>query len=133
MKDLHIGLKSTISVLVSVTREFSLLYFFRFYLSQSIFIIIYLATDFMGLKTKLFYGFTDLMIMEMRSSMEADKQRSLLDQKHKFEIEKEQAIMETKRKQWCAFCQKEAQLYCCWNTAYCSYNCQVVVWESEIK
>ncbi|KAG8286245.1 hypothetical protein J6590_065149 [Homalodisca vitripennis] len=71
---------------------------------------------------------TDLMVMEIRASMEAEKQRALLDSKHKHEMEKEQAIQETKRKQWCAFCLKEAQLYCCWNTAYCSYNCQQSHW-----
>uniref|UniRef100_A0A1B6M9C3 MYND-type domain-containing protein n=1 Tax=Graphocephala atropunctata TaxID=36148 RepID=A0A1B6M9C3_9HEMI len=71
---------------------------------------------------------TDLMVMEIRASMEAEKQRALLDFKHKHEIEKEQAVQETKRKQWCAFCLKEAQLYCCWNTAYCSYNCQQSHW-----
>ncbi|XP_054270059.1 MYND-type zinc finger-containing chromatin reader ZMYND8 isoform X3 [Macrosteles quadrilineatus] len=76
---------------------------------------------------------TDLVVMEMRSNMEADKQRSLIDLKHKMEIEKEHAVVETKRKQWCSTCQKEAQLYCCWNTAYCSYDCQQEHWIPHMK
>lgn len=63
--------------------------------------------------------------MEVRASLESEKQRILIEAKHKFEQEKEMAVQETKRKQWCAYCYKEALLYCCWNTAYCSYPCQV--------
>jgi len=42
--------------------------------------------------------------------------------------EKEAAIIATKRKQWCAFCLKEALFYCCWNTSYCDYSCQQKHW-----
>ena len=44
----------------------------------------------------------------------------------KEEIEKE--VENTKRKQWCAHCQKEGNLYCCWNTTYCDEKCQKLNW-----
>lgn len=40
--------------------------------------------------------------------------------------EKEAAVAAAKEKQWCAFCKKEAMFYCCWNTSYCDYQCQVI-------
>ncbi|KAL3220103.1 hypothetical protein MRX96_005499 [Rhipicephalus microplus] len=43
------------------------------------------------------------------------------------------AIAETKRKQWCANCWKEAVLYCCWNTCYCDYPCQQAHWPKHIS
>lgn len=48
------------------------------------------------------------------------------------EIDKKAAIDATKRKQWCAFCWKEAKLYCCWNTSYCSYDCQTKHWTQHL-
>lgn len=34
-------------------------------------------------------------------------------------------MKEAKSKQWCSNCQKIANYYCCWNTAYCDFECQV--------
>lgn len=67
----------------------------------------------------------DLILMELRQSMENEKQKTLGDLKKQLEIEKQKAIAETKKKQWCANCGKEAIFYCCWNTSYCDYPCQV--------
>ena len=68
----------------------------------------------------------DLTLLEMRQSMEADKQKCLADLKKQMEIEKQKAVDATKKKQWCANCGKEAMYYCCWNTSYCSDKpCQV--------
>jgi len=55
----------------------------------------------------------DTAVMEVRQMMEADKQKCIADLK----------------KQWCANCGKEAIFYCCWNTSYCDYPCQVIVIE----
>ena len=68
---------------------------------------------------------TDLIVMELRQSMEAEKSKCIADFKKQAEIEKQKAITETKKKQWCANCGKEAIFYCCWNTSYCDYPCQV--------
>jgi hypothetical protein len=67
----------------------------------------------------------DLIVLEMRQSMEADKQKNIADLRKQMDIEKHKAITEVKKKQWCVNCQKEAIFYCCWNTSYCDYPCQV--------
>ena len=64
-------------------------------------------------------------MMELRQTMEAEKQKTLSDFKKQADIEKHKAVAETKKKQWCAHCGKEAIFYCCWNTSYCDYPCQV--------
>ena len=40
--------------------------------------------------------------------------------------------VETKKKQWCANCGKEAVFYCCWNTSYCDYPCQQGHWPQHM-
>ncbi|KAL3283563.1 hypothetical protein HHI36_006702 [Cryptolaemus montrouzieri] len=42
-------------------------------------------------------------------------------------------ISETKRKQWCYYCEQDAIYHCCWNTAYCSTTCQQEHWQAEHK
>ena len=75
----------------------------------------------------------DLVIMEMRQAMEAEKQKALQDCKKQAEIEKQTAIKEMKKKQWCAHCGKEAIFYCCWNTSYCDYPCQQAHWPTHMN
>lgn len=41
-------------------------------------------------------------------------------------------VEETKKKQWCSNCWKEAKLYCCWQTSYCDNLCQRKHWYVEI-
>ncbi|XP_063229877.1 zinc finger MYND domain-containing protein 11-like isoform X2 [Bacillus rossius redtenbacheri] len=50
-----------------------------------------------------------------------------LKEKHK------QLVSETKKKQWCYNCESEAIYHCCWNTAYCSLECQQHHWQKEHK
>ena len=76
---------------------------------------------------------TDLVVMELRQSMEAEKAKTIADFKKQAEIEKQKAITETKKKQWCANCGKEAIFYCCWNTSYCDYPCQVNYESTNMK
>jgi len=74
----------------------------------------------------------DVVILEMRQAMEAEKQKALNDCKKQAEIEKQAAIKEMKKKQWCSHCGKEAIFYCCWNTSYCDYPCQQSHWPSHM-
>lgn len=37
-------------------------------------------------------------------------------------------VEQTKKKQWCSHCWKEAKLYCCWQTSYCDELCQRNHW-----
>ncbi|CAH1775641.1 unnamed protein product [Owenia fusiformis] len=74
----------------------------------------------------------ELTIIEMRANLENDKQRSLNNMRSMFDKELEQAVEETKKKQWCANCGKEAIFYCCWNTSYCDYPCQQSHWPKHM-
>ncbi|KAF8786111.1 MYND-type zinc finger-containing chromatin reader ZMYND8-like isoform X2 [Argiope bruennichi] len=66
----------------------------------------------------------NLIVMEMRASLEADKKQALETLSRTFEREKQCCIEETKKKQWCAHCFQESRYACCWNTSYCSVACQ---------
>lgn len=33
----------------------------------------------------------------------------------------------------CAYCSKEANFYCCWNTSYCDYPCQQAAWPEHMS
>lgn len=64
----------------------------------------------------------------MKKSLENERTRLINETRKTCELERIRAIEETKKKQWCAFCSKEAQFYCCWNTSYCDYSCQQQHW-----
>uniref|UniRef100_A0A914P386 MYND-type domain-containing protein n=1 Tax=Panagrolaimus davidi TaxID=227884 RepID=A0A914P386_9BILA len=42
-------------------------------------------------------------------------------------------IAAAKKTQWCAFCENESVFLCCWNTSYCSEECQHQHWKSHKK
>lgn len=69
----------------------------------------------------------------MRQSLEQERDRLIAEVKKQLEMEKQQAVDETKKKQWCANCKKEAIFYCCWNTSYCDYPCQQAHWPEHMK
>lgn len=75
----------------------------------------------------------DMMLKEMKGNIEKENQRTIEQFKKQAEIEKQKAIAETKKKQWCANCTKEAIFYCCWNTSYCDYPCQQAHWPSHMS
>ncbi|XP_064116640.1 LOW QUALITY PROTEIN: MYND-type zinc finger-containing chromatin reader ZMYND8-like [Macrobrachium nipponense] len=101
----------------------------------------------------------DVMLVEMRANLEAEKQRAveevkrqmeqqlvevrrqmerqmverLAEVKRQMEAERQRAVEETKKKQWCANCGKEALFFCCWNTSYCDYPCQQSHWPQHMS
>jgi len=75
----------------------------------------------------------DMMLKEMKGNIEKENQRTIEQFKKQADIEKQKAITETKKKQWCANCTKEAIFYCCWNTSYCDYPCQQSHWPSHMS
>ena len=75
----------------------------------------------------------DIMLKDMKSNLEKETQRALDTLKKQFEVDKQKAITETKKKQWCANCSKEAIFYCCWNTSYCDYPCQQSHWPAHMS
>ncbi|KAL6084211.1 hypothetical protein STEG23_036170 [Scotinomys teguina] len=70
---------------------------------------------------------------EMWQSLEQERDRLIAEVKKQLELEKQQVVDETQKKQWCANCQKEAIFYCCWNTSYCDYPCQQAHWPEHMK
>lgn len=75
---------------------------------------------------------TNLIVAEIRASWENEKERYGNSIREQCEIEKIKSVEETKKKQWCANCGKEALLYCCWNTSYCDYQCQANHWPQHM-
>lgn len=69
-------------------------------------------------------------------SLERDLERLKGD--HATELEEltekqKQEISDIKKKQWCYNCEAEAIYWCCWNTAYCTIECQQEHWHKEHK
>ncbi|KAH8258132.1 hypothetical protein KR038_006440 [Drosophila bunnanda] len=71
---------------------------------------------------------SELMLSEMRKTMDQEHRRVISELRQQANIERMRAVDEAKKKQWCANCMREAQLYCCWNTSYCDYPCQQMHW-----
>lgn len=71
---------------------------------------------------------TDRLLAEMKKSMEKERARVINETRKQCEMERIRSIEEAKKKQWCAFCGKEAQFFCCWNTSYCNHLCQRKHW-----
>jgi len=69
-------------------------------------------------------------------SLERDLERLKAD--HTSEMEEmaerhKEQMSQNKKKQWCYNCETEAIYWCCWNTAYCSIECQQKHWHAEHK
>ena len=75
----------------------------------------------------------ELTMAEMWQSLEQEWDPLFAEVKKQLELEKQQAVDETKMQQWCANCKKEAIFYCCWNTSYCDYPCQQAHWLEHMK
>uniref|UniRef100_A0A1I8IJP4 MYND-type domain-containing protein n=1 Tax=Macrostomum lignano TaxID=282301 RepID=A0A1I8IJP4_9PLAT len=73
-----------------------------------------------------------LAMCEQRAAFDIEKQKVLSDALHSLESELKRKIEDTKKKQWCAYCRKEAFFYCCWNTSYCDTACQQKHWPQHM-
>lgn len=80
------------------------------------------------------------MLTQFKQELEATKKD--LDQRYTVQLKQEiqrlndkhkKQISETKKKQWCWHCESEAIYHCCWNTAYCSVECQQAHWNQHRK
>ena len=65
-----------------------------------------------------------------KAKLEKEKQlqRSLQVAKEEAEKSLHEAVSLSKKKQWCAHCRQEAFYPCCWNTSYCTPECQKAHW-----
>ncbi|XP_064473928.1 MYND-type zinc finger-containing chromatin reader ZMYND8-like isoform X2 [Ornithodoros turicata] len=73
-----------------------------------------------------------LALKETRICWALELKQIMADTEEKNAAELSRAVAETKRKQWCANCWKEAVFYCCWNTSYCDYPCQQAHWPKHM-
>ncbi|XP_037080141.1 protein kinase C-binding protein 1-like [Pollicipes pollicipes] len=78
-------------------------------------------------------------LAELRTTMEQEQRKAafklsatLAAERKDWDRQLEQRISETKKKQWCANCGKEAIFYCCWNTSYCDFPCQEAQWPKHM-
>ncbi|XP_076249209.1 zinc finger MYND domain-containing protein 11 isoform X4 [Calliopsis andreniformis] len=83
---------------------------------------------------------TTTALEKLRRELELEKCKELekLQAEHAKEVRQltdrhQQIISEIKKKQWCYNCEAEAIYHCCWNTAYCSTDCQQIHWQREHK
>jgi hypothetical protein len=63
---------------------------------------------------------------------EESVKKQLEDLRNELNAKFDKTSIEIKRKQWCSFCTKEANYFCCWNSSYCSYQCQIKHWPEHL-
>ncbi|KAK0421407.1 hypothetical protein QR680_015220 [Steinernema hermaphroditum] len=112
-------------------------------------------TDYQQSREKLLVEMTERLHQEFLSDQqkirtelltqfkeELDTTRSELEQKYRDTLRAEllkvqdkhrKEISTIKKKQWCWECEAEAIYHCCWNTAYCSVECQQRHWTTHRK
>ena len=54
--------------------------------------------------------------------------RAIQENVRRIQLDSERLVSAAKKKSWCSNCTKEAFYHCCWNTNYCSTECQRVHW-----
>lgn len=67
-------------------------------------------------------------IEKVKQDKEKQLQRSLQVAKEEADKSLQEAVNSSKKKQWCAHCKQEAFYPCCWNTSYCTPECQKAHW-----
>lgn len=68
---------------------------------------------------------------KLRNALNLERQNVMAKLKREHEEILRDVVRETKRKQWCCNCEQEASYPCCWNTSYCSRQCQVIHWQQH--
>lgn len=71
------------------------------------------------------------ILKDIQKSIAEEQKKLVEDTRSACEVETLKRVHETKLRQWCAMCFKEAQFYCCWNTSYCDYACQQKHWSKH--
>ncbi|KAJ6635178.1 Protein kinase C-binding protein 1 [Pseudolycoriella hygida] len=75
---------------------------------------------------------TGVILKEMKKNFETEKTKLINETRRQCELDRIRAVEDTKKRQWCAHCGKEAKFYCCWNTSYCDYPCQQQHWHRHM-
>ena len=69
---------------------------------------------------------------QISAKVSLEKEKALADLEARLSKSFTGQLEDSKRKQWCAVCLKEAIYFCCWNTSYCSYECQSRHWPTHM-
>ena len=67
-------------------------------------------------------------VEKSKQDREKHIQKALQIAKDEAEKSVQDAVNLAKKKQWCAHCRAEAFYPCCWNTSYCTLECQKTHW-----
>ncbi|CAD6195962.1 unnamed protein product [Caenorhabditis auriculariae] len=70
---------------------------------------------------------------QTRTELETKYRESLKMEMNKMAEKYKRDLAAAKKKQWCWQCENEAIYHCCWNTAYCSVECQQGHWQTHRK
>lgn len=72
-------------------------------------------------------------LAQTKAEIEAEHEDNLRLEVEKLKEKQKKEMIASKKKQWCWHCEKEAIYHCCWNTAYCSVECQQGHWQNHRK
>ena len=67
------------------------------------------------------------------AELQREKEQALQKVTDSLKREHEETLRAVKNKQWCAQCNGIAHYYCCWNTSYCSVECQNFHWQQHMS
>ncbi|PAV64199.1 hypothetical protein WR25_22021 [Diploscapter pachys] len=87
-------------------------------------------SDQQKIRTELLTQFKD-ELDQTKAELEAKYQETLKEELANVREKHNKEIVSLKKKQWCWHCEKEAIYHCCWNTAYCSVECQQAHWQQH--
>ncbi|KAI6176597.1 MYND finger [Aphelenchoides bicaudatus] len=86
-------------------------------------------SDVQKLRTDLLTQFKE-ELDNTRLAMEQNYNENLQAELSRLEAQHEAELSEIKKKQWC-YCGRESIYFCCWNTSYCSTQCQESHWPTH--
>ncbi|VDN02700.1 unnamed protein product [Thelazia callipaeda] len=89
-------------------------------------------SDQQKIRTELLTQFKD-ELDATRAELEEKYRESLKVELAKINEKHRKEVSNIKKKQWCWQCEAEAIYHCCWNTAYCSVECQQSHWATHRK
>ena len=74
----------------------------------------------------------DKLLKDLKSQHERELKEKMAKMKADLLETHRQRLEDAKKNQWCAHCLKPAIYYCCWNTSYCSQDCQNIHWATHM-
>lgn len=74
----------------------------------------------------------DKLLKDLKSQHDRELKEKITKMKADLLETHRQRLEDAKKNQWCAHCLKPAIYYCCWNTSYCSQDCQNIHWATHM-